>query len=172
MKKLLLVTSAIAIMSSCTPMKYVDVTEQVAVQETSVDYCESTARLLDTESNMLVMPIIANLQVSDTKIIHVEREAFANIKVNNSSIAKIDSFKRTALGRAAKMYNADILVNADIEVVTENGHFVITVTGYPAQYKNFRNVTTTEINIINEANKVRKSASMTFEEKINVQVEK
>ena len=172
MRKFSLFVAVLAFVVSCTPMQYVEVTEKVAVQETTLDYTESTARLLDAESNFLVMPLIANLEVSKNKITHVEKEAFANIKVNNSSIAKIEKHKRTALGRAAKAYGADILVNADIEVMTVDGRFVITITGYPAYYRDFRNATAKDIEIVNDANKAQRGTFTTIVETTKQQVNK
>ena len=172
MKKFLLFVASIVFVASCAPVQYVEVTEKVAVQETTLDYTESTARMLNAESNFLVMPLIANLEVSKKKITHVEKEAFANIKVNNSSIANIEKHKRTALGRAAKAYGADILVNADIEVMTVDGRFVITITGYPAYYRDFRNATTKDLEIINDANKVQRGTFTTIVETTKQQVNK
>jgi len=172
MKKFLLFVASIVFVASCAPVQYVEVTEKVAVQETTLDYTESTARMLNAESNFLVMPLIANLEVSKKKITHVEKEAFANIKVNNSSIANIEKHKRTALGRAAKAYGADILVNADIEVMTVDGRFVITITGYPAYYRDFRNATAKDIEIVNDANKAQRGTFTTIVETTKQQVNK
>lgn len=172
MKKLLLFATAIAVISSCAPMVEYQQTQQVAIQETTLDYNEGNARLLDANNNFLVLPIVANLEVSQKKIVHVERDAFTNVKVNNSTIARIDQYKRVALGRAAMANDADVIVNAQVDVVTEDGHFVITVTGYPAQYKNFRNATTKDIGIVKEANEAQVSVFTTVDDTVRVEVNK
>ena len=153
-------------------MTYVQESVQVAVTETTTDYSESTSRVLDAESNLLVMPIIANLDVAKTKFVHVERDAFADIKVTNASIANIDKYKRAALGCATKASGADILISPNIEVVTDDGRFVITVTGYPAKYKDFRNATAKDIELVKEANEANSGVKMIVNDMLKVQVNK
>ena len=170
MRKFLLFVAILAFVVSCTPMIQVEQTQEVAIRETTSDYSESTAHLLDASNNFLVLPIVANLEVSDKKIVYVEREAFAEIEVNQSSIARIEEHKRTATGRAALAYNADVIVNLDIDVKTEEGRFVITVTGYPANYKNFRNATSKDIELVKEANKANDSVFTTVDDTVRVEV--
>ena len=160
------------VVSSCRPMTYVQESVQVAVTETTTDYSESTSRVLDAESNLLVMPIIANLDVAKTKFVHVERDAFADIMVKNDSIANIDKYKRAALGCATKASGADILISPNIEVVTDDGRFVITVTGYPAKYKDFRNATAKDIELVKEANEANSGVKMIVNDMLKVQVNK
>ena len=160
------------VVSSCRPMTYVEESVQVAVTETFTDYSESTSRILDAESNLLVMPVVANLDVEKKKFVHVEREAFVDIKVTNASIANIDKYKRTALGRATKACGADILISPNIEVVTEDGRFVITVTGYPAKYKDFRNATAKDIELVKGANEANSGVNMIVNDMLKVQVNK
>ena len=160
------------IVSSCRPMTYVEESSTVAVTATTIDYSESTSRVLDAKSNLLVMPIVANLDIAKTKFVHVESEAFANVKVNNSTIANIEKYKRAALGCATKASGADILISPNIEVVTENGRFIITVTGYPAKYKDFRNATAKDIELVKEANEANDGVSMIVNDMLKVQVNK
>lgn len=172
MRKLFLFATTIGMLSSCAPMVQEMQTHQVAVQETILDYSESSAHLLDASNNFLVLPIIANLEVSNKKIIHVEKDAFAEVKVNRSTIANIAEYKRTAIGRAALAYNADVIVNTDVDVKTEDGRFVITVTGYPANYKNFRNATTKDIGLVKAANEAQVSVFTTVDDTVKVEVNK
>ena len=60
-------------------------------------------------------------------------------------------FKKIALSRAAKANNADVLVGTIMDITTENGRLVIAVSGYAAKYKNFRNATTKDADLIREA---------------------
>lgn len=172
MKQHLLFVATVAMLSSCAPMVQFEQTHQVAIQETTLDYSESSAHLLNGSNNFLVLPIVANLEVSDKKITHVERDAFAEVKVNGSTIARIAEHKRTAIGRAAMAYNADVIINPDVDVKTENGRFVITVTGYPANYKNFRNATAKDIELVNDANKANISMFTTVDDTVQVEVKK
>lgn len=160
------------VVSSCRPMTYVEESVQVAVTEITTDYSESTSRILDAESNLLVMPIVANLDVEKKKFVHVEREAFADIKVTNASIANIDKYKRIALGRATKACGADILISPNIEVVTEDSRFVITVTGYPAKYKDFRNATAKDVELVKDANEANNGVKMIVNDMLKEQINK
>ena len=153
-------------------MTYVEESVQVAVTEITTDYSESTSRILDAESNLLVMPIVANLDVEKKKFVHVEREAFADIKVTNASIANIDKYKRIALGRATKACGADILISPNIEVVTEDSRFVITVTGYPAKYKDFRNATAKDVELVKDANEANNGVKMIVNDMLKEQINK
>lgn len=104
MKKHLLFLTALIFVASCSPVQYVTTTT------TEYDYSESSARLLEGSSNFMVTPIIADLNVSGTKISYVEKDAFSNFTVTRQVISNIAAYKRIALSRAAKAHNADILV--------------------------------------------------------------
>ena len=60
--------------------------------------------------------------------------------------------KKIALSKAAKIYDADLLVGTIIDVITNDaGLLEITVSGYPAKYTNFRNATKTDIENVQAA---------------------
>ena len=134
--------------------------QYVTTTTTEYDYSESSARLLEGSSNFMVTPIIADLNVSGTKISYVEKDAFANFTVTRQVISNIAAYKRIALSRAAKAHNADILVGAEIDVETIDRHLVITVTGYPATYKKFRNATNADVTLVKSAQEIRNSGSV------------
>jgi hypothetical protein len=113
-----------------------------------IDYMESSARILEPEHKMLATPLIADLQVSDKKINYTEKEMFANLEVTNLLLNNMPELKKIALSRAAQAHNADILVGATIDVVTKNERLEITVTGYPAHYVKFRNVSEQDIKVM------------------------
>lgn len=115
------------------------------------EYSEATARNLEPEHTMLLTPLIADLNVSNKKIYHVEKDAFKDILVDKNVIANIDEFKKIALCCAAQESKADVLVGAMIKVETINQRLVITVSGYPATYKSFRNATTKDAELIRTA---------------------
>ncbi|MBQ8367353.1 MAG: hypothetical protein IJX40_06415 [Alistipes sp.] len=153
MKKLFLFAAAVAFITSCSPTEYV-------TTATTYDYRESSARLLEGNSNFIVTPTIADLSVSDKKIIHKETDAFAHFGVTRSVINNIAAYKRIALSKASKAYNADILLGAEIDVETIDNHLVITVTGYPAVYKKFRNATEKDLELVRDVQDIRNSASV------------
>ena len=60
--------------------------------------------------------------------------------------------KEVVVANAAKANNADVIVAPTINITTDvNKNLVIVVTGYPATYKNFRNVTDADKWIIDNA---------------------
>ncbi len=117
----------------------------------TTDYMESSARVLEPEQSMLLTPLIADMRVSDTKVYYTETEAFANFEVTPSLLENITELKKIALSRAARAYKADVLVGSTIDVVTKNQRLEITISGYPAYYVKFRNVTKVEIDLLKEA---------------------
>lgn len=116
-----------------------------------VDYQESTARNLEPEHFMLLTPLIADLEVSSTKITYTEKAAFLDFPVTTTMIKEIPEFKKIALSRAARSCNADVMVGTTIDVITNaQGLLEITVTGYPAHYRQFRNATLEDIDLIKQ----------------------
>ena len=120
-----------------------------------IDYMESSARILEPEHNMLATPLIADLDVSNKKISYTEKEMFANLEVNNKRIDEMPELKKIALSRAAQAHNADILVGTTIDVVTKDDRLEITVTGYPARYVKFRNVSEQDIKVMEKLHLLR-----------------
>ncbi len=153
MKKILLFAVAAVFIASCSSTEYV-------TTSTTYDYRESSARLLEGSSNFIVTPTIADLEVSSKKITHIEKDAFANFVVSRSVINNIAAYKRIALGKASKAYDADILLGAEIDVETIDQHLVITVTGYPAVYKKFRNATEKDVELVRDVQEIRNSGSV------------
>ncbi len=123
-----------------------------------VDYQESTARNLEPEHFMLLTPLIADLEVSETKITYTEKAAFLDFPVTTAMIKEIPEFKKIALSRAARSCNADVMVGTTIDVITnDRGLLEITVTGYPAHYRRFRNVALEDIELIRQTRRADKS---------------
>lgn len=153
MKKILLFAVAVAFITSCSSTEYI-------TTSTTYDYRESSARLLEGSSNFIVTPTIADLEVSSKKVTHIEKDAFAHFVVSRSVINNIAAYKRIALGKASKAYDADILLGAEIDVETIDQHLVITVTGYPAVYKKFRNATEKDLELVRDVQEIRNSGSV------------
>ena len=148
MKRLFIYSFLVAglLFTSCFPT-------QTIVTRT-YDYQESSARNLEGSHAMMVTPLVADVDVRKDKIVYVEREAFADVEVTQVVINNISEFKKIALSRAAKAHNADVMVGTIIDVTTENGRLVITVSGYPAVYKSFRNATANDIELSRDAQSV------------------
>ncbi len=122
-----------------------------------IEYQESSARNLEPEHLMLLTPLVADLEVSAIKVQHTETKAFENIVITQDVLKMIPELKKVALSRAARASKADVLVGTTIDVITnDNGRLEITVTGYPAFYRNFRKAEASDLEIVEYARKVER----------------
>ena len=125
--------------------------------EVAVDYMESSARYLQPSQSIMTTPMIADLKVTGGQISYTETEAFKDLEVTESLIDLIPTFKKIALCHAARAHNADMIIGAMVDVVTNSRQRLeITITGYPACYMNFRNATEDDIEL------VKKGLSVSF----------
>lgn len=148
MKKVLLIAIVALVAASCVP------TAPTQYVYYTYDYNESTARNLEPEHIMLTTPVVADLEVQPTRITHVEKDAYADIILDEltTSPTYIENYKKIALSKAAKAHDADLLVGSMIDVQTIDERLVITVTGFPAKYVNFRKATLHDTELIRHAN--------------------
>ncbi len=117
--KLFVLGAAIALMASCTTTK-------------SVSSTTSTARTLDPETPELV----ADLEVANMKVTGEFKADFGTDEAVNEQM-----LKDNAVYNALKTMKADVLVAPQYHVVKETSgrkYYTVTVTGYPAFYRNFR----------------------------------
>lgn len=125
----------------CVVFALVSLSAMAQKSKTSYYYNESSARNIEMGQRVLTTPMIADLKVVSDKKIEPYVEVFPFVMSPQIKDA-VPGFKRSAFANAAKKNNADALVGTDIIVTTnEEGFVVVTVTGYPAQYTNFRNAT-------------------------------
>ncbi len=130
MKKFTLLAAIVIMAASCAPQRTL--------------YREASGRNIEPAQSGVITPFIADLEMlSDTKQTYVETTDY---EVTMEVIRNIESFKKMALLNAAKKFNADTMVAALINVdTTDKGLLTITVTGYPAKYVNFRNMTEKDV---------------------------
>lgn len=107
-----------------------------------------SGRTIEPVSTMLITPVVADLNVSEQRVTYVETAAFADEEVTKDMINNLDDMKAIALANATQYYNADVMVGCLVNVRTVNKHLVITVNGYPATYKNFRNATIQDVEMV------------------------
>lgn len=120
-----------------------------------VDYKESSARNLEPVHSVMVMPVIADMQVSGERIVYTETEMFKDYLVSTDVVNYITEFKKVALSRAAAAHKADAIIGATVDVVTNaSGRLEITISGYPAKYTNFRNATNEDIDLVRQAESI------------------
>ena len=148
MKKLSTILAVAILATSCT-------LQQTPPPNVEHAYYESSVRILEPEQSMLLSPVMADLEVSKYKVTHTEREAFVNVSITPAVIENIAEFKKIALSRAAKAHNADVLVGTIIDVATVNKRLEITVSGYPAYYRNFRTATKEDAELVKAALSVK-----------------
>ena len=137
---------------------------------TTVQLVDSQARALEPEHSMHLMPLLADLSVSSVRITHVETKAFEAINiVDISSLTKkvLDKYKQIALSRAADRYSADVIVGAIVDVQVVKGKIEAVVHGYPANYKNFRNLTLDDAAVLKAAQISVDSIEIKEEQKIS-----
>lgn len=114
-----------------------------------VDYMESSSRYLEPTQSIMTTPLIADLSVTGGQISYTETEAFKDYEVTDDLIELVPSFKAVALCHAARAHNADMIIGAMVDVITnDKGRLEITITGYPARYVNFRNATMDDMNLV------------------------
>jgi len=120
--------TAAATMSACA-----------VVTETRMVYTEAAGRNIEpTQKEVVIAPMLADLEILTEERIKPYVQTFPYV-ITQSLIDNIENFKQTALLNAAQQYNADTMVAASILVETsDEGTLKITVSGYPARYRNFR----------------------------------
>ncbi len=100
----------------------------------------ATAKKLDIYgSGVMHIPVVADLEVQQQKV-------FATVVTEEGVVS--ESAKQKAIAEAIEKANADILVEPSFKTEINGSMVVITVTGYPATYKNFRNATQADVNLL------------------------
>lgn len=121
MKKFLLLI-LIAVFASCSTTK------------------SGTSKSLDIVGpGVIHKPVIADLDVKQQKV--SSTATFSQVK----SMANV---RNEVIRKALKENNADVLVEPSFESVTKNGKTELTVTGWPASYKNFRQIEEKDLKLL------------------------
>ena len=82
-------------------------------------------------SGVIQKPVIVELDVKQVKV---------TATVTGKMGSNIVSLKAEAVSAAIKTAGADVLVEPTYTVVTNRGSSTVTVSGFPATYKNFRDI--------------------------------
>jgi len=134
MKKInLLVALSIAFMTSCT-------TQHSITTKTADIY----------GAGVIQKPVLADMEVKEEKI-------SATINARGKSIN--DDLKNQAVAEAVKKSNADVLVEPRFESTIKGRKITLTVTGFPATYKNFHTIKQEEVELL-KAGKVHQVNTM------------
>lgn len=90
-------------------------------------------------SGVIQKPVIVDLDVRQTKV---------NGSATRREGSNIEAIKAEAVSIAVKNAQADVLVEPTYTIFTERGSTTVTVTGFPATYKNFRDITLEDVPLI------------------------
>jgi hypothetical protein len=96
-----------------------------------------TAEITNTE--IIQKPVIVDLDVKDVKVVG---------NAESSSSVLIEETKNNAVNDALKNANADVLIEPKFDIVTARGKRTVTVTGFPAMYKNFHSFTDKDTTVL------------------------
>jgi hypothetical protein len=119
--------------------------------------CSMTSRFSTVKSmeitgpGVIAQPVSAELDVNPSKV-----TASAEAKY-------VDDAKQRAMFEALKSSNSDVLVEPKFDIVTSGSSSNVTVTGYPAKYKNFKSMKFTDAELMSysTANKVESNKVVT-----------
>ncbi|MBO7457867.1 MAG: hypothetical protein J6T80_01260 [Paludibacteraceae bacterium] len=127
-KTILLCSFAALVLCSCSSIQTVSYSEYRTVEPTQ---------------SMHAIPLVADLQVSDTRMSYTEKVIIKDKKPSEQKIAgMIAEIKSTVLSHAIKYFNTEVMVAPIIDIQKEGTNaLVVIVTGYPATYKNIRSAT-------------------------------
>ncbi len=106
----------------------------------------STAKTMDIYgSGVIHIPVVADLEVSPTKV-----SATMNFSGDLMLITKAN--EQEVIAKAIKKVGADILIEPSFEKKQDGSEIIVTVTGFPAKYKNFRNAKSSDIELLKVGN--------------------
>lgn len=115
----------------------------IALSITSCNSLKSTTNTAKTlniyGSGVIQKPVIVELDVKQTKV-----TATATAKMGSA----IETLKAEAVSMAIKNAGADVLVEPSYTVVSNSRTSTVTVTGFPATYKNFRDIKLEDVPLI------------------------
>ena len=127
-------------------------TTSIFAQKDKLSYQESSARSLEPSHAVMITPLVADMQLLGDRISYTEKDAFASYVITPNIVSDISTLKNIALSRAARAHNADAIVAATVDVVTNaEGKIEITISGYPVKYVNFRNATAVDVELQSKA---------------------
>lgn len=123
MKRIITVLSIVVVLASC------------ATRSTT-----NTSKTLNIYgSGVIQKPVIVDLDVKQNKV---------TATVNGKLGSNIEALKAEAVSVAVKNAQADVLVEPTYTIVSNRGTSTVTVSGFPATYKNFRDITLEDVPLI------------------------
>jgi hypothetical protein len=139
MKRLILI---VAILCSLSALNI------ATAQNSKVTYSSAESRDFEPRQGVIVTPLLADLKViTQTSI---RDSVIFSILVASISQSQITSwvveYKKQAMSLLLKKYKADAIIGSLTDIsTTSDGRMMITISGYPAVYTNFRNATSADV---------------------------
>jgi len=90
-------------------------------------------------SGVIQKPVVVELEVSENKVTGTATAVAGK---------NFETVKSLAVSDALKKAGADVLVEPQFETVTRGGTTTATVTGFPGTYKNFRDITIDDVELL------------------------
>lgn len=90
----------------------------------------STAKTIDITPTIIQKPTVADMQVNETKV--------TGTFTGKIKTTPLETIKSEAVASALKSVNADILVEPRFDTTINGSQTTVTVSGFPATFKNFR----------------------------------
>jgi hypothetical protein len=90
-------------------------------------------------AGVIQKPVIVELDVQQTKV---------TATVSGKLGSNIETLKSASVSKAVKSANADVLVEPTYTIVSDRSTTTVTVSGFPATYKNFRDIRVEDVPLI------------------------
>ena len=101
---------------------------------------------------VLHLPVVADLNVRPVKVSYTVN--------NKNKVATLNNLRENAIAGALQEQKADVLLEPSYTIERKRGTTSVTVTGWVADYKNFRNMDTTDLQLF-EAGKLHRAQTVT-----------
>jgi DNA/RNA endonuclease YhcR with UshA esterase domain len=127
-------------MKKILPGVLIVLTLVTVVSCSSMKSTTNTAKTLNVYgAGVIQKPVIVELDVKQIKV---------TATINGKLGSNIEALKGEAVSVAVKNAAADVLVEPTYTIVSNRGTSTVTVTGFPATYKNFRDIKIEDIPLI------------------------
>lgn len=117
-----------------------------AFAQNSLHYEGNTVTVVEPGANVSTTPIIADETICGERF--TETVVLDQFPATRWNLRYVDDFQALALAQLAQEHDADFIITTQVNVCTQDGHFAVTVTGYPARYENFRKPTQEDMNLL------------------------
>jgi hypothetical protein len=112
----------------------------ITVASCSMKSTTNTSKTLNVYgAGVIQKPVIVELEVKPTKV---------TATVSRKLTTNMEALKAEAVSLAVKNAGADVLVEPTYTIVSNRGTSTVTVTGFAATYKNFRDIRVEDVPLI------------------------